>query len=256
MTLATKSTLAIMLAALVGLTACGDDGGTSPDGGDGGDEGMEGMATVRVLHGIEGGPSVNIGLDGEDEALIAELAPESFSDTISIPAGEELLIDLTSVEDDSVIVDDFAVTAEEGKSYLIVAHPDNEDAAVTLFEEDFGDTIEEGNARVRVAHAAPQLGDVDVFFTPEGEDKADEAAIPALAVGAIASADAPEGTYDVDVDFAVEGEDDSRQFAEVALADQDNVTAVAVLNGEDALLYVVPDTEEGAAVTPLEGAAL
>ena len=156
-------------------------------------------AMVRVLHASPDAPNVDVHLDDEAVAALADVPFGTISDYLDVPAGDHnVKVYATGTTSDPVI--DADVTVAAGGMYTIAAT----DAVANISAQVLEDTPDAtcDGASVRVVHFSADAPAVDI--APAGAS-ADDALIQDLAYpNATDYLDLPADTYDLEVRVAGE----------------------------------------------------
>ncbi|MBN7825176.1 CHRD domain-containing protein [Bowmanella dokdonensis] len=141
----------------------------------------EAGAYLRVLHGVADGPAVDVLLNNAAMPANPQLDGLTFPHaTDFLPVSEgDYLVDVAADADNSlIVVDDAAVTLEQGAIYTAIAHNDLANIALDLLPDNPRSLATA--AKVRIVHAAPSAGDVDIYLTADDDISDDQPAFSAV----------------------------------------------------------------------------
>lgn len=122
-------------------------------------------AHLRVVHSVADAPAVDV--IANNAATLVDAAPFlGFTGYLPVATGD-YLIDIAADADNSmVVIDDAAVTLENGKIYTAVANGPLSAIQLDLVT-DMPRPLATA-AQVRIFHASPSAGDVDIYVTADG----------------------------------------------------------------------------------------
>ncbi|MER3438749.1 MAG: hypothetical protein C4346_14795 [Chloroflexota bacterium] len=123
-------------------------------------------ACLRVVHAVEGGPAVDVFVNGEP--VVPNLTFGSATEFAVIPAGGGRKIEITAAgtpPGDQDLVD-LEQDLDNGTAYQIVVMGNPDDVSGEVMRLDLA-PLPSGQARVRVVHASPDAGNVDIVLTPD-----------------------------------------------------------------------------------------
>ncbi|MBA2521506.1 MAG: DUF4397 domain-containing protein, partial [Chloroflexia bacterium] len=119
-------------------------------------------ATLRIVHGVSGGPEVDILLDGQ---VLAEAIPfGAATDYVPIAPGDRVLQVVPSGQPGDAAIIQLDLGAEAARSYIFVAMGPLNEAEGRIFEVNL-DEMTTGMARARLINGATDTGDLDLTIT-------------------------------------------------------------------------------------------
>ena len=182
---------------------------------------------VSIVHGI---PNTPVDVYAGPTKILSDFQPLTISPTLSVPAGD-LPVTVTTVGGDPTVAADVLIQqtlpVPSGANVSVVANVEGGVANLQAFANDLS-PVAEGSSRVTVRHTA-NAPTVDIAVNGT-------VAIPALAMGAEASAVLPAGTYD----FAV-------QVDGTTVLD---LPDTAIPAGKNVIVYAVGNAFPGCAADP------
>jgi hypothetical protein len=145
----------------------GDGDGDPTGDGDGDGDPLPGEAMLRVVHLGLDAPAVDIYLDDAVDPAVTNLAFESGTDYLAIPAGPHV-VSITAAGApvaDAVLVTP-AIDLADGVKYSAAAYDYLAELSVLALVDDNAD-IAEGEVRLQIAHTAADVGQVDIWAIAE-----------------------------------------------------------------------------------------
>ncbi len=122
----------------------------------------DGMSMVKVIHGSLDTPAVDVYVDGA--LAIEALAPGTFTEFVSLPAGSHQIQVTASGTPATAAVIDATVELAAGSAYEIAALGSLANIQAAVLKVDLS-AAGAGEGKVRVIHGSPDAGPVDVAVT-------------------------------------------------------------------------------------------
>ena len=136
------------------LGACGD-GGTGPDG----------AARVRFIHASPDAASLDVLVDGQP--VVTGATYKSVSAYLAVgPGARHVRVRVAGTND--VLIDEMP-ELDGGTQYTLLATGGIDNMDPLLLTDD-NTAPPSGAARVRLIHAAPNVGNIDIYVTPPGNN--------------------------------------------------------------------------------------
>lgn len=120
---------------------------------------------LRVVHAVADAPAVDV--IANNALTLVDAAPFLAGTDYLMVANADYLIDIAADADNSlVVIDDAAVTLEQGVSYTAIANSDLANIQLGLLTDNTRRLATA--AQVRIIHASPSAGEVDIYVTADG----------------------------------------------------------------------------------------
>ena len=214
------------IAAILGLAACGGDGGISqppvqapaPD-----------TFRIQVLHASPDAPAVDVLVNGS--TAISGLDYKQGSGAASLDVGSfDIQVDGITPDGPVTVIGPANLTFAKDMFYSIVAVGDVANIEPVILEQPDG-VIMAGNAQLRILHAAPLAPQVDVFATVPGADLTADSPIGSFSFKEdLGPIQVPAGDYQIRVTLPNDPGTVVFDSGTIALQDGDDFLVAAVEN--------------------------